>query len=80
MLGLVFTAQKVTPLASYGFGMIAFFVLPLLAFEIWLDRAHSVRRLEVAPWGWRAAAYCYLAFMLIVFPPPVFGQFIYFQF
>ncbi len=60
--------------------MIAFFVLPLLAFEIWLDRAHSVRRLEVAPWGWRAAAYCYLAFMLIVFPPPVFGQFIYFQF
>jgi D-alanyl-lipoteichoic acid acyltransferase DltB (MBOAT superfamily) len=80
LLGLIFTRQELTPLASYGFGMLAFFCVPLMAYEIWLDQAHSLRRLETVPWGRRAAVYCYLVFMLIVFPPPVFGQFIYFQF
>ncbi len=80
MLSLIFTHQSMTPLATYGFGMIAFFCLPLLAFEIWLDQSRSLRRLESVRWGWRAAVYCYIVFMLIEFPPPVFGQFIYFQF
>lgn len=80
MLGLIFTHQEMTPLANYGLRMIVFFCAPLMAYEIWLDQAHTLRRLESARWGWRAAAYCYFVFMLIVFPPPVFGQFIYFQF
>lgn len=80
MLGLIFTHQEMTPLANYGLRMIVFFCAPLMAYEIWLDQAHTLRRLETARWGWRAAAYCYFVFMLIVFPPPVFGQFIYFQF
>ncbi|BDS05784.1 O-acyltransferase [Oceaniferula spumae] len=80
MLTLVFTHQEMTPLANYGLRMILFFCLPLMIYEIWLDKAHTLRRLETVRWGWRAAAYCYFVFMLIVFPPPVFGQFIYFQF
>lgn len=80
MLQLIFTQQEMTPLARYGLGMIAFFCLPLMAYEIWLDQSHSLRRLETVRWGWRAATYCYIVFMVIVFPPPVFGQFIYFQF
>jgi D-alanyl-lipoteichoic acid acyltransferase DltB (MBOAT superfamily) len=80
MLGLIFSRQELTPLARYGFGMLGFFCLPLMGYEIWLNRAGSLRRLEAVRWGWRAAAYCYFVFMLIVFPPPVFGQFIYFQF
>jgi D-alanyl-lipoteichoic acid acyltransferase DltB (MBOAT superfamily) len=80
MLGLIFSHQDLTPFARYGFGMLAFFCLPLMVYEIWLEQSHSLRRLETVRWGWRAAAYCYLVFMLIIFPPPVFGQFIYFQF
>ncbi|MGB0993704.1 MAG: MBOAT family O-acyltransferase [Akkermansiaceae bacterium] len=80
MLSLIFTDHGMTPLASYGFGMLAFFCVPLICYEIWLDQSHSLRRLETVAWGWRAALYCYFIFMLIVFPPPVFGQFIYFQF
>jgi alginate O-acetyltransferase complex protein AlgI len=80
MLGLIFQNQEMTALARYGLGMLTFFCGPLLVFEIWLDQTHSLRRLETVRWGWRAATYCYLVFMLIVFPPPVFGQFIYFQF
>ena len=80
MLRLIFTQQEMTPLSRSGLGMLAFFCLPLMAYEVWLNQSHSLRRLETVRWGWRAAAYCYITFMLIVFPPPVFGQFIYFQF
>ena len=80
LLERVFFHQEVTAFARYGFGMLAFFGGPLMAYEIWLNRSAAPHRLETAPWGWRAAVYCYLSFMLIVFPPPVFGQFIYFQF
>jgi len=80
MLGLIFTEQSVSEFSRYGLGMIVFFCLPLMLYEIWLERGHAQRRLEVAPWGWRAVAYCYIVFMLIEFPPPSHGQFIYFQF
>jgi len=80
MLRLIFTAQEMTPLARYGLGMLTFLCLPMMLYEIWLDQTHTLRRLETVRWGWRAAVYCYIVFMLIVFPPPVFGQFIYFQF
>jgi D-alanyl-lipoteichoic acid acyltransferase DltB (MBOAT superfamily) len=80
MLWLIAFKQEMTPLACYGFGMLAFFCTPLMLYEIWLNQTHSLRRLETVAWGWRAAAYCYFVFMLIVFPPLVFGDFIYFQF
>ena len=79
MLTLIFTQQEMTPLANYGLRMILFFCTPLMAYEIWMDKTRSLRRLETVGWGWRATAYSYFIFMLIVFPPPVFGQFIYFQ-
>lgn len=80
MLSLIFTQQGMTSLARYGLGMIAFFCLPLMIYEIWLEQSHTLRRLESVHWGWRSAVYCYIVFMIIVLPPPVFGQFIYFQF
>jgi len=80
MLMLIFTNFEITDFSKYAFWMIIFFAGPLMLYEIWLDREHTNRRLEVIPWGWRAAAYCYFTFMLIEFPPAQHGQFIYFQF
>lgn len=80
MLVMIFTQQEFTAYSRYALSMLAFFCVPLMAYEVWLDQRHSLRRLETVAWGWRAAVYCYFVFMLIVFPPPIFGQFIYFQF
>lgn len=80
MLHLIFTDFNITSFTRYGLGMILFIAGPLMAYEIWMDREHTVRRLEIVPWGWRAAVYCYIIFMLIEFPPVQHGEFIYFQF
>lgn len=80
MIVLIFTRQEITAFSTYAMGMLAFFCGPLMAYEIWTDRKHTLRRIEAAPWGWRAACYCYMVFMLIEFPPAIHGAFIYFQF
>ena len=80
MLGRIFMDFRITEFTQYAFWMILFFAGPLMLYEIWLDRDHTLRRLEVVSWGWRAAAYCYITFFLLEFPPSQHGEFIYFQF
>lgn len=80
MIVLIFTHQQATAFSTYALGMLGFICGPLMAYEVWTDRRHTLRRIEVSPWGWRAVCYCYMVFMLIEFPPAIHGAFIYFQF
>jgi D-alanyl-lipoteichoic acid acyltransferase DltB (MBOAT superfamily) len=65
-----------TPIA----GMIALYILPLMAFEWWADKQPSEVAYVSSPRLLRGLGYAYAALMLIVFPPPVAHEFIYFQF
>ncbi len=68
------------PVAVYGLGVLAFFVLPLLLLELWLERRRDLTALLTAPWPARATVYAYCALMLWYFPPEASHEFIYFQF
>lgn len=72
-----FTSAFLTP---YGLRSILYLVGPFLVFEIWLTRRNDLLALTKARWGWRAAAYFYAIFMLIVHQPHRSSEFIYFQF
>ena len=66
--------------ALYAFSMLVFFTAPLILFELWLERSGDLLKLIKVNWKYRAFAYTYLVFMLIVFPPIQPQVFIYFQF
>jgi alginate O-acetyltransferase complex protein AlgI len=80
MLRLMATNFQVTPLARSILESIAFYALPLLAFEYWVERRRDMLQLVKQPWFERAAVYSYCALMLIFFPPATAHEFIYFQF
>jgi len=62
------------------FGLIAFYVIPLFLYEIWVERRKDMVSLVTSAWQPRALAYAYCALMLLFFPSPVAHEFIYFQF
>lgn len=69
-----------TPYAQTTASLIAFFILPWLAFEAWQEsRKDDLALLKVA-WFWRAVLYLYLVLMMFFFPPPMPAEFIYFHF
>jgi hypothetical protein len=60
--------------------MLAFFALPLLAYEAWLER-HDNQLVILSRSLWlQALVMFYCIFMLLVFPPLQRQAFIYFQF
>ncbi len=69
-----------TPLALGSLATIAFFVVPMMLYEGWLERKREVGALLGAHWLTRGAAYSYLVLMMVFFPSPVSYEFIYFQF
>jgi D-alanyl-lipoteichoic acid acyltransferase DltB (MBOAT superfamily) len=69
-----------TPLALGALATIAFFVIPLMVYEVWIERTGDVDGLLSAPLVIRSAVYTYLVVMIILFPSPVQYAFIYFQF
>ncbi len=71
---------EITSLASFGGGMIVFYVAPFLIYEAWIEKKGDLLALTKAPWGWRAAAYLYFALMLFFFYASTPNEFIYFQF
>lgn len=79
MLCLIFTDQGGSAFSVYGFWMLVFLCLPLVAAEIWSDK-HEERRMHCLPWKMRAGIYCYIMLMVIVFSPAILSDFIYFQF
>ena len=71
---------SLTPFALGALSTIAFFVVPLLVYEIWLDGQADVDAVVQGPWLLRAVVYAYFVFMLVFFPAPTRHAFIYFQF
>jgi alginate O-acetyltransferase complex protein AlgI len=67
-------------LTIYGFAYIAFFIIPLMAFECWLEQKQDVLALLKVRWQWRAVAYVAMALMIWFLPPENTNEFIYFQF
>jgi len=77
---IFFTDFTSTFLANYGLRSILYLAGPFLLFEIWLERRRDLLALTKVHWGWRAAAYSYALFMLLVHQPHRSSEFIYFQF
>ena len=75
-----FTSFGPTPLAIGSLATIAFFVVPMMIYEGWLERQRDVGALLKVHWLTRGAAYSYLVMMMVLFPSPVSYEFIYFQF
>jgi len=77
---LVVTRFHLTPYAVFSLAMIAFYAVPLLAFEAWVERQKDMLSLVRARVWVRGFAYSYVAVMLLYFGPEVAHEFIYFQF
>lgn len=80
MFTKMFTDLRVTDLSVYGVAMIAFFSIPLLAMECWIEKRNDLLALTQVHWTIRAAWYTYLTMMIVVFHPIEANEFIYFQF
>jgi D-alanyl-lipoteichoic acid acyltransferase DltB (MBOAT superfamily) len=80
MILTILTDQQVSQFAVASFAMMAFLVLPLFVYEMWLHRGASREPRDPQHWLPRGAIYAYCVSMLIFFPPPVTHEFIYFQF
>ncbi|MDY0171048.1 MAG: MBOAT family O-acyltransferase [Thermoguttaceae bacterium] len=80
MLYLICTNHQMTVFAQFGLAMVAFYTLPLLAYELWLLLSNDRNKLLKVAWPVRAAVYSYVALMLVFFHPVVKHEFIYFQF
>ncbi len=75
-----FDNLQLTPFALGAGVLIVFYVLPLLAFEVWLERREDVLALLKTQWWVRGLVYSYCILMLWFFPALGQYEFIYFQF
>jgi len=80
MLSLAFTDPTYTRFTGYGLAMIAFYAAPLMVFEYWTERSGNLLVLVDANILIQLLVYLYFILMIIVFPPLISQQFIYFQF
>ena len=53
---------------------------PLMIYEVWVEKKKNLLVLNQAHWSVQTLVYSYILFMIILFPPPVAHEFIYFQF
>jgi len=74
------TDFTITPFARMIFGLLVFYVTPLMAFECWLESRKDFMGLLSVHWTMRGLVYLYIVYMIMFFPPPVPSEFIYFQF
>lgn len=70
----------ITPFAKMIFGLLVFYITPLMLFEVWLEWKQDFMGLLHSHWSVRGLVYLYIAYMIMFFPPPVPSEFIYFQF
>ena len=80
MILLVLSDFTVTAFTMYGATMILFFVTPLMLLEYWTERSENMLVLIETGWKIRLIVYSYFIGMLIIFPPLINQEFIYFQF
>lgn len=80
LLARLSTDFTITPFAKMIFGLLVFYVTPLMLFEVWLEWKKDLLGLVNAHWLVRGLVYLYVVYMIMFFPPPVPSEFIYFQF
>ncbi|MBC8372901.1 MAG: MBOAT family protein [Planctomycetes bacterium] len=80
MFRRILTDFRFSGLSAFCLANVAFYVAPLMAMEFWMNRSDDPLRLTEVHWPVRAGVYSYIAIMLLVFPPMVHNEFIYFQF
>jgi D-alanyl-lipoteichoic acid acyltransferase DltB (MBOAT superfamily) len=69
-----------TGFLTTGASLMAFFLVPWLLFETWLEKNRDSFALVEGPWLARACFYLYVVLMLMFFAAPAPVEFIYFQF
>jgi hypothetical protein len=67
-------------LPAYTFGMIALLALPLMLYEVWLERKGRLLALTDVHWAARASVYALIVLALLCLAPEQTSEFIYFQF
>ncbi|MDF1852683.1 MAG: MBOAT family protein [Verrucomicrobiales bacterium] len=81
MLEVLFAGPWVWNEALTGFlVLMGFFLIPLLVFEIWLERRENLYSLNELGWVSRGAVYLFILLMLLFFGAPERQEFIYFRF
>ena len=60
--------------------LIGIFVIPLLAYETWLEKKSDLLALTRVAWPWRALVYGAILLVLLFFGAPARQEFIYFRF
>jgi hypothetical protein len=69
-----------TDLTDLGFPLLFFFALPMLLYELWVERRGDLFAILAVPRAVRALFYIGIILYLVWFPAPVASEFIYFQF
>ncbi len=69
-----------TPVAAYGFSLLALLALPLMLFECWIESKKDQFALLNVAWQWRATVYVVMVLMIWFLPSEKSNEFIYFQF
>ena len=69
-----------TPLAAFGMGILSVLVVPLLAYEAWVERRGKLLALTEVHWLPRAMLYLFILLSILYFAPSRSSEFIYFQF
>lgn len=81
MLGRVFSGGwRWGGLETGIVSLMALYLVPMLAYEWWCERKGDLLAITRSHWGWRAAAYLYILWMMLFFGSPVQQEFIYFRF
>ena len=80
MLAALLHGWALDEFCQFALATMAFYLIPLLAYEVWTERKGDLLALTTVGWPIRAAVYVYLTLMLLYFSAPVQNEFIYFQF
>ena len=80
ILSGLFTGFEATDLTQLGFPLLAFFSVPMLLYEVWVERKGDLFAMTKARLPVRVAFLLTLIFFLLWFPAPVRNEFVYFQF
>ncbi|MEM7414164.1 MAG: MBOAT family protein [Gemmatimonadota bacterium] len=79
-IGSLFSGFPLTEFVLIGYPLLAFFVLPTLIYELWVERRGDLFAMTKVHPVARAAFYLALVLFLTWFPAPMRSEFIYFQF
>lgn len=80
LMGSIAQPWKWTSFAAFGYAYLAFFTVPLMVYELWVEKRGDLLSLTKTGWGWRTLFYSAVLFLLLFFPPPSPNEFVYFRF